>query len=401
MGGTAINKGSQNVFFQYNDPLTSTEFDSHLLDVIPTGVYKGASLAKIADDTVQVSPWVVAIADGLYLVTGRSSATYNVVGVSASLPMIVMSWDYNSIASWYIDVKAVSKASLTPTDIVLGEALYAGPTMTGFDYSLRTTAMSLANFCKVRPTEPASMAVDIGAGWVNYGTTRAPVNAQLSPYFVAPLSDPRIDLLYVDNAGVIQVEAGVEAGSPVAPSHSGKIVLAEIYLLTTDTEINEDMITDCRPFLGLSGQSGYGATVQINQVSHGLSVNDYVIVDGSGDYVLAQADSLANAELVGKVIEVSGVDDFTVAQTGFITTESGLTPGTLYYLSPTTAGTHTDTEPSTEGEVSKPCFIAVSTTTGFLISQRSSLISGVTLIQSLTSDPVAPVAGQIWFRSDL
>lgn len=71
-----------------------------------------------------------------------------------------------------------------------------------------------------------------------------------------PSVNPRIDIVQVDQYGVLSVKAGTEAGSPAAPSvDSGKVKLAEIYLRVGATSIkNSDdasngYITDRRVFV--------------------------------------------------------------------------------------------------------------------------------------------------------
>jgi len=52
-----------------------------------------------------------------------------------------------------------------------------------------------------------------------------------------------------------------------------------------------------------------------------------------------------------------------------------LTIGVVYFLSPTTLGAITSTEPSAIGEISKPILIATSTTTGNILRYRGIIIS--------------------------
>lgn len=90
------------------------------------------------------------------------------------------------------------------------------------------------------------------------GSNTIPVALYNSASLVAPVTDPRIDLISVDNLGVITITTGVEAPVPVAPAiPGGHLVLAEIYLrvggtliLNNDDSVNH-YITDRRPFLSL------------------------------------------------------------------------------------------------------------------------------------------------------
>jgi hypothetical protein len=100
-----------------------------------------------------------------------------------------------------------------------------------------------------------------------------------------------------------------------------------------------------------------------------------VIRLSSSTYITAKADSKTNAEAVGIVTAVAGADDFTFAVIGKVSGLSGLTAGTVYFLSPTSAGALTATEPTTVGQVSKPLLIADSTTSGYLFDFRGQIVT--------------------------
>lgn len=104
------------------------------------------------------------------------------------------------------------------------------------------------------------------------------------------------------------------------------------------------------------------------QASHTLVVGDVVRLS-SGTFVLAQGDTVTNAEMVGVVASVDG-DDFTVAYPGSIVTGlSGLTAGSVYFLSTATAGLAV-TSDAADGYVSKPVWVAITTTTAMVLNSR-------------------------------
>lgn len=130
-----------------------------------------------------------------------------------------------------------------------------------------------------------------------------------------------------------------------------------------------------------SSGSSVAATTQINitQTSHGFSVGDVVrLVSGSANtYTKAQADSAANAEVVGIVTVVLSANSFTLVTEGVVTTGvPGEAAGTVMFLSPSTAGALTATEPSSVGQVSKPLAIILETSVRMLFSNyRGELLS--------------------------
>jgi len=101
--------------------------------------------------------------------------------------------------------------------------------------------------------------------------------------------------------------------------------------------------------------------VDVAQSSHGLSVGDVIRSSGSDDsYTKALATTAANAEVTGIVKTVTDSNNFTMVTNGHLTTAAAVpnnTAGTVLFLSPSTAGALTTTEPTTEGQISKPVAI--------------------------------------------
>jgi len=124
------------------------------------------------------------------------------------------------------------------------------------------------------------------------------------------------------------------------------------------------------------GGSSESVTRDITQVAHGFAVGDWVRLNGADTYTDAQADNAANAEVVGVVSAVAGVDDFTLQVAGYITGLTGLTANTVYFLDESTAGAITATEPTGAGEVVKPCLVSSSTTAGYILTYRGNIVSG-------------------------
>lgn len=135
----------------------------------------------------------------------------------------------------------------------------------------------------------------------------------------------------------------------------------------------------------------------ITQSAHGFVVGDLIYHNGT-IYAKSRADVEATAEVLGMVAAVAGVDDFTLQMDGYITGLSGLTAGTVYYLSTATAGAMQSTAPATLGHVDKPVFMASSTTAGYIMLLRGMVVSAgghdsVTLGASLTD--VLSLSGQV------
>ena len=249
----AIDYGTQEIQWQYRDPLTSTEFDKRLKSLEPVGIYTGGLLTKVDNTHVSISPLECAITDGTYQVRMVTTSAFSFVVASAT-PYVVMRWVYNTVNAWYVDFYAVNSAGIQANDIVIGKCIFVVATLTGFSYTERTITMHFGQFLQPRPLVTPVMKVHVSGGWATYGTSRILVPEQDSPVFTAPSTSPKIDLLYIDEAtGALAIDPGTEDASPVANDYDGRIVIAEVYLTVGMTQIEAADITDARPYLSASG----------------------------------------------------------------------------------------------------------------------------------------------------
>jgi len=120
------------------------------------------------------------------------------------------------------------------------------------------------------------------------------------------------------------------------------------------------------------GGSGTSTVVVINQVAHGFIVGDVLYHTGI-IFDKAQTNTLATAEVIGMVSAVADVDNFSLLTQGEITL-AGLTVGGVYFSSDTVAGEYTLVEPTTIGFVSRPLFVARSTTKAIYSTYRGNIV---------------------------
>jgi hypothetical protein len=106
----------------------------------------------------------------------------------------------------------------------------------------------------------------------------------------------------------------------------------------------------------------------ITQTAHGFAVGD-VLKKAGGVWAKAKADANANAEALG-IVASATTNTFILVYGGEITGLSGLTTETNYFLSSSTAGATTSTEPTVSGTVSKPIFFSTSSSTAIVQIQR-------------------------------
>ena len=108
-------------------------------------------------------------------------------------------------------------------------------------------------------------------------------------------------------------------------------------------------------------------TQYVSQVNHGFEVGHAVYFNGT-----IWQKAIANSETtlaIGLIATVDSVNAFRVALIGVVNGLSGIVPGQYYFVSETTPGTITSTEPDL---YSNPIFFALSTTSGVVIPFRPS-----------------------------
>ena len=125
---------------------------------------------------------------------------------------------------------------------------------------------------------------------------------------------------------------------------------------------------------------GGGAnTISVTQNSHGLSIGYPVKVSGNGTFAHATADSEANADAVGIIIE-STTNTMLIALSGKVTVDAALpsgnvAAGTVLYL-PVSAGKLTATGPTGNTQIAKPmAVVSYLNSEMILINYRGEVIS--------------------------
>ena len=266
----ATNVGSQVITTKFGDFVDSTRVDDRFFNTHEAGIYKGGYLTRVTDAQVTLSALVCEIADA----TQKTQVKIDMqaalaVNVTSTNKYVVLRWTYATASANYMDILALPLASIQSGDLIVGMCQYAGSVLTGIDYTSRSNPQIMSLYLKVEATDPASLNIRIRAGKLNNGNLNYSIADQLSLAFVAPVSLPRIDVVYVDIDGTVKVYTGTEASVPIAPLYNGKVVLAEITLSVGATSITQAMIRDVRSFLSSTGVMGNGTVNPNNLLSNG------------------------------------------------------------------------------------------------------------------------------------
>ena len=130
---------------------------------------------------------------------------------------------------------------------------------------------------------------------------------------------------------------------------------------------------------GFQGVTGIGASSTASGVAlikyysqtNSFITGDVVRLDSTGNLVLAQANTPANAEAIGIIQSANGTD-CTVVLEGYITGLNSLIQNSIYFLSADQTGKLTATDPNvaTATLVSKPMLDTDTTSSGYVLTIR-------------------------------
>jgi hypothetical protein len=98
----------------------------------------------------------------------------------------------------------------------------------------------------------------------------------------------------------------------------------------------------------------------VAQTGHGFVVGNILYLSAADTYAKAQASSATKSRVVGMVSQYIDANNFVLTTQGVVGGLVGLTAGSQYYLSPTTPGSFTTTDPVS---YSVGCFVAINATT--------------------------------------
>lgn len=246
------NLGSQEVTLKFFDPAASSEVNARFMDIRQLGIYKGGRLSVVDYTHALLSPLVCEISDGIHQIKVETTTTINIAVVEAT-PFIILRWTYVGLTSDFMEI--LLSAAPAANDLVVGKCNFAAGNLQGFNYGdttyPRTTPNTLDLHLKVEPTEDTELKVRIRAGRVQNASATVDIIDQKSNIFVPPSTNSKVYLVHVDRltGNILIDDTGVEAASPVAPDYEGKMVLAEITLTSTTTNITADKIKDVREFI--------------------------------------------------------------------------------------------------------------------------------------------------------
>jgi hypothetical protein len=109
-------------------------------------------------------------------------------------------------------------------------------------------------------------------------------------------------------------------------------------------------------------------SIHVHQHSHPFVAGDVIYCSGANTYAKALADAAATSDVVGVVSVDVGTDDFIYCAAGkMLTGVPAVAAGSVLFLSDTTAGALTITEPTAVGHISLPVAIVTENAVSMIV----------------------------------
>jgi len=251
MGSTDF--GTQTQSFDFNEAADSENFNKVNYELHQPGIYSGGALSRVDSDTIQVATLTCYIIDST---TGNgvriSTAATVDLDVTSGTNYIILRFDWDNIAANYMDFLAVGFGSIGADDLIIGKAVFFGATLqTTFDYTRQDTGFVAELAANDLELKVQSSNAPDNTVYVNGGTIRGIHDiitvTGASSGAISGTTAGRIDLVWIDDSGAIQITEGVDAGSPVSPDYDLKFVIAEIERGASRTVIDGNEITQINP----------------------------------------------------------------------------------------------------------------------------------------------------------
>lgn len=213
--------------------------------------------------------------------------------------------------------------------------------------------------CAVTAQGSPDMTVAVAAGTVRVGQTVVDVTAGNATITTAHATNPRFDLVVVNNSGTKSVTAGTAAASPVFPAiPASSVVLAVVYVPANDTAIAGNQIVDKRVVINtttwtrkLGSQHSVSSTTatEVTGLQHSLTAGSYHVRYNLIVQTSATTTGLKfGVNYTGTVTRMACVYLFpttgTTAATGIM--EDSIAANTGNLLEQSTAITETTTAPN-------------------------------------------------------
>ena len=261
-------RGEQQRLFHFRQPLKSVEFNRIFSKTLPAGIYEGGTMSRVSSLVLTVDPLSVIIEDDLGEDVAVRIRTIQPVTLNIdplpSQPLIVLRYEWKESEDNYMEFVQVSETLKEDSainrharDLIIGKIVFDGTNIAptnSFDYTRASYSFANPQRDHLLPLltvkTPVGVAnarkVYVEGGKIITEQGLVEIIGGYSPVISNTGALGRWDYIYLDNAGVVRVQEGVEASSPKVKPIYGRKVLALIKRGPNRSDIKGGDIFGCK-----------------------------------------------------------------------------------------------------------------------------------------------------------
>ena len=136
MGST--NYGTQTIHWRYSQPLIASDINEWLYDILTPGVYDGGTLSIDSGNDILVAPLSVLVETSTNQLVKVKTSTSVELTLAVATPYVTCQLVWVDSTTNYMDFTVKAVGDIASNDIVIGMGVYAGVTLSSFDYTDKT-----------------------------------------------------------------------------------------------------------------------------------------------------------------------------------------------------------------------------------------------------------------------
>ena len=240
-------RGEQQRLFHFRQPLKSVEFNRIFSKTLPAGIYEGGTMSRVSNLILTVDPLSVIIEDDLGKDVAVRIRTVQPVNLTIdpvpSQPLVVLRYEWKEDVDNYMEFVQVSETIKEDSainrhvrDLIIGKIVFEGTNIAptnSFDYTRASYSFANPQRDHLLPLLTVKTPVGVENARKVYVEGGKVITEQglveiiggYSPVISNTGALGRWDYVYLDNAGAVKIQEGVEATSPrVKPFYSRKVL---------------------------------------------------------------------------------------------------------------------------------------------------------------------------------
>lgn len=308
---TNTNLGDQIITFDYKQLAKGEGFNAINFKLHGKGVYEGLTVSILDNSTVRLSTGILLIENVSKSLSLHCRTRTNVdVTVNSANVYVIARFLWINAEDNYVDFLAVDSASINSDDLILGRCVFPdGVNLTEIDTSRRNKAYGV--FYNEEYLEFNTIAEEPITNVVEVKDGNAVINGKLVNFSEDTIAVPdtingRVDLITIDDSGVLGIIQGVDSVTPIAPIYpSTQLVVSEISRGASRTNVfGSDITNVVRLKNKIINADEYYVNITGDTMTGPLNIDQSTVTPLTLKNTTSDADNLFEIESTGTLNKV-------------------------------------------------------------------------------------------------